>query len=614
MKKVLTTLVLIATAALLFAGGGKEAPKPAEQAKPTAAPAAAQPAAPATKEAAEASKAISTTKFDGLVDIDYGKWELGKRGGSITLSALGDPKTFNIFVGAETSTTDILNRVYEGIMDRNNLSLEWEGELAEKWVIAPDNLSAVYTLRQGLLFSDGKPLTVDDVVFTYETIMNEKVKTNFLSGFKVGNEYAKITKIDSLNFKVTLPSVYAGLHNMMSFPVVPKHVFEPLIKEKGIEAVNSFWGVDTNVKTVVGCGPYIIDEYVPAQKVVLKRNPNYWRKDSAGTQMPYLDSVQYLIVTDQNAAFLKFQAGELDTYGLRGQDYADLVTKKSALGFELYNAGPDAGTQFVVFNQNPNGVKDPVKLALFNDKRFRKAMAHLVDRQTIVDNIQYGFGFPQYSFIPTFSPYFWKGSEGAAAKFNPESAKKILDEMGWKDTNNDGIRDDGKGNKLSFVLVTNSNNPDRVKIGELFATEAKKIGLDVTFKPGDFNAMVGSLTQTFDWEAIVIGLTGSVDPISGANVYPSSGNLHMVEPLQVSPRRDWEKEVDKQWNIANLTLDEAQRKAGYEAIQRIWLEENPWIYTTNAAIMAAYKNKFGNVKPRPVSRGFAGIAEYIYIK
>jgi peptide/nickel transport system substrate-binding protein len=618
---IVSVLLLAVLAPLaVFAGGKAEAPA-AQKTEPQKAPD--TTAQPEGKAAQEAAAAIAASKFPGIAEIDYSRFEIGKPGGQIVLYQLGDPKSFNLITAAETSSTDILGRVYEGVVDRNPLTLEWEPRLAEKWEIASDNLSAVFTMRKGVVWSDGKPITAQDVVYTInDIILNQEkdsegnflLNTNQRDSFLVGEAYMKVELIDDYRFKVTLPSLYAGLLETMAVAPMPKHIFEPLIKEKGIAAVNSFWGVDTDVTKVVGSGPFLIDQYVPSQKVVLKRNPTYWMKDAKGQPFPYLDKVVFLTVDNQNTAVLKFQSKELDIYGLRGSDVATLIPKKKELNFELYNGGPASGTTFLVLNENPDGVKDPVKLAWFNDRRFRTAMAYLVDKETIINNLMFGFGFPQDSFIPTFSPYYWKGAAAATPEFNPEKAKKLLDEMDLKDRNGDGVREDAKGNRVAFNLITNAGNTVREGVGNLITQEAKKVGVDITFKPGDFNTMVTALTSTYDWEGIVIGLTGGVDPISAANVFPSSGNLHMVEPNQKQPRRDWEKDVDKWWDYANLTLDENKRKEGFQKIQEIWLQELPWIYTTNEAAIYGYRNTIGNAKPRPVLRGAMGIMQWLFLR
>lgn len=622
MKKALIAL-LVSVALLgafpLFAGGTKEAGSTGT----TGTQKAADTAQPQSKEAKEAAVGIKQVSFPGIANIDYSAFDIGKAGGSLVIASLSDPKSFNYITAAETSSTDILGRVYDGVVDRDPLTLEWVPSLAEKWTVAADNLSAVFTMRQGLKWSDGDDLTAEDVVFTLNNIIladvkddkgNYKLKTNQRDGFKVGDKFMKFDLIDKLSFKVTLPSVYAGLLNAMSVAPVPKHIFEPLIKDKGLEAVNSFWGVDTDVTKVVGSGPFVIEQYVPSQKVVLKKNANYWRKDAKGNALPYLDKVTFLTVENQNTMTLKFNSKEIDILGVLGKDVATFIPQKKDGNFELYNGGPAAGSTFFVLNQNYNGLKDPLKLAWFNDVRFRKALSHLVDKETIINNVLYGFGFPQDSFIPTFSPYYWKGAAAAAPAYNPEAAKKLLDEMELKDRNGDGIREDAKGNRVSFNMITNAGNVNREAVGNMLTQEAKKVGIDITFKPGDFNAMVNQLQNTLDFDCIIIGLTGSVDPISGANVYPSSGNLHMNEPKQLSPRRDWEKETDKWWDYANLTLDENKRKEGFQRVQQIWLEQLPWTFTVNEASIYAYRNAIGNVKPRPVLRGVLGIMPWVYVK
>jgi len=322
----------------------------------------------------------------------------------------------------------------------------------------------------------------------------------------------------------------------------------------------------------------------------------------------------------------RFLAGELDTLGLRGEDYAVFSQEKmDALDATIYDVGPAFSTTFLVFNQNPDfetedgtkvpGTVKPEVLYWTTNKEFRLAMAYLIDRQTIINNVAFGFGYPQYSFIPRVSPYYWEGADAAAAKYDPWMAVEILDGLGWVDTDGDGWREDDLGNKIVFELTTNSGNTVREAVGTLFAEEAAAVGVQVRFKPEDFNTMVGKLLSGQNWDGILIGLTGSVDPISGSNVYPSNGNLHMINPNQKSPLEYWEYEVDEAWKVANNTTDEEKRKLGFEIVQRLWIEENPWIFTFNASVMAAYSNKFGNIYHRPLD-GFdwKGIMDHMYVK
>jgi peptide/nickel transport system substrate-binding protein len=559
-------------------------------------------------------------QFEGVVDIEYTGYEVGRKGGRFVRSTFGsDPKTFNVVVADETSSTDVVNRMYAALVRRNQMTLEWEPWAAESWTISEDQKTVTFKLRSGMKWSDGHPVTAEDFVFSKDVAFTEGVQGSTADSYYVGDEVAELSAIGDTIVKLVLPEVYAGAFNMSSFYPLPKHILGPIL-DSGVENFNAYWGVDSDVTTVVGNGPFLISEYVPSQKVVMVPNPTYFEMDSAGVRLPYIDEFVILYVEDQDTQLEKFLAGELDFYGLRGEDYAVLVGEKQALDFELYNVGPNTSTNFITFNQNPiegaddAGIEGP-KLEWLSNKKFRQAITLLIDRETIINNIAYGFGYPQYSFIPRFSPYYWDGVDDFSLKYNPEKAKQLLDEIDYKDRDGDGFREDPKGNKIQLVLNTNSGNSTREAIGEMISQEARAIGIDITFKPEDFNSMVTKLVSTYDWELIIIGLTGSIDPVSGANVYPSRGNLHMIEPNQESPRRDWEKRVDAAWDEANLTLDEAQRKSGFEKIQKDWADNLPWAYTINLATMHAYNNKWANIFPQPTNGyDWAGILHRVYVK
>ncbi len=594
-----------------------------------------------SKELAVEEGATQASQFEGVVEVRYGDYEIGKAGGRLVLATFGDPKTFFNAVASETSSTDITYRLYAPLVNRAQKNLEWQPMASESWTFSEDQKTITHKIRKGMKWSDGTPLTAQDFVFTYnQVLLREDVGSSERDGMFVNDLPLKVKLIDDYTFSITTDTVYAGMLNISSVHPSPRHILGPLIGwteadgydyeyelangevvEKKVDhidyaALTSFWGVDSDVTTIVGNGPFTIAEYVPSQKIVLKKNPYYYEKDAAGNQLPYLDELVILIVADRDTVLAKFQSGETDVYPLRGEDYSVLIDKKESLGFEIYNIGATTATQFIVMNQNPaaTDVKEEV-LYWTSNKQFRQAMAHVVDRQAIIANIAYGFGYPQYSFVPRFSPYYWQDVDNKALKYNPERAKKMLDELGWADTDGDGIREDDQGRKISLRMTTNAGNNVRETIGALFAQEARKIGVEVKFQPEDFNTMVGKLLSGNDWDVILLGLTGSVDPIDGSNVYPSSGNLHLIEPNQEKPRREWEKVVDEAWKVANNTTDEAQRKRGWQTIQEVWVDEVPWIYTFNVASMHAYDVGLGNIQPRPIyDMDIFGIIQYLYWK
>ena len=576
-------------------------------------------AAAMIEEETEAAAAVS--QFEGILNISYDGWQNGTRGGRFVMSTFVEPKSFNGIVAKEVSTTDITDRLYSSAVRRNQMTLEWEPELAESWQISEDQQSITFTLRPNLVWSDGDDLTAHDFVFAVNEIyFNEDVETSVRDGLMVGDEPSVWEVIDERTFKISLPSVYAGIFELSSAAPLPMHIFAPLIEEQGAAAVNSFWSVDTDVTAIPSSGPFVITGYVPAQRVILQRNPNYYERDAAGVQLPYIDEFVLEIVEDQDTQLAKFRAGELDLLEARGEDVSVLLENKDELGIELYSVGPAFSTQFITFNQNPiEGDEDvgiaPPQLDWLSNTAFRQAMAHLIDRQTIIDNVYFGFAYAQYSFIPSVSPYYWQEAPMAAFGYNPERAKELLDSIDYLDRDGDGWREDPAGNRIQLTLNTNAGNREREAIGGIFAQEAQAIGIDITFKPEDFNSLVTKLVATYDWEMILIGLTGSIDPIGGQNVYPSSGNLHMIEPNQTSPRREWEQIVDAAWDEANLTTDEEQRKRGFRTAQEQWIEQVPWAYTVNRAVIHAYKTKWENVKPQSVDGySWETTIERIYLK
>ncbi len=591
----LLTLVGLVSVAFVFAGGGQE------------------------EEQVIGEEEAAASQFEGLVDVDRSEIQVGDYGGTFTVALLGDPRTFNTVVAEETSSTDIIDRMYAGLVRRSIQTLEWENWAAESVEIADDEKSVTVTLREGMQWSDGEPVTADDWVGAVnEVYFNEAVEASSTrDSLTVAGEPTQWEVIDDLTLRVSFAEVYAGIYNILSTFPLPMHIFRPLIEEEGGEAINAFWGVDADVTEIVGNGPFKLAAFEPSQRVRLVRNENYFETDADGNSLPYLDEVVMTIVPDQDTMLQRFLAGDLSAYGLRGEDYAVLVDEKENLGFEMYNVGPDSGTEFITFNQNPiegeddNGIEPP-ELTWLSNLDFRIAMAHLVDRQTIIDNIAFGFGYPQYSFVPVYSPYYWEGAEDIAYKYNPERAREILDSIDYVDRDGDGVREDPDGNKISLQLNTNSGNRTREAIGELFAQEAANVGIEINFRPEDFNSLVGKLVSSYDWELILIGLTGSVDPISGVNVYPSNGSLHMIEPNQEEPRRDWERQVDQAWEKANFTTDEEQRFEGWKEMQELWIKNVPWVYTYNAALMSAWKDGWSNILVQPVD-GYGTLHNLIWV-
>ncbi len=540
-----------------------------------------------------------------------------KYGGQIVLATTSDPRSFNPIVAQETSTTGVTSLIFEGLTRTNGITLEVEPNLAESWQVSEDGLSWVFHLRPGVLWSDGKPFGADDVVFTFnDLIYNEKIPTSARDAFTVEGKIFKVEKIDDLTVRFTLPLKFAPFLRAMSQEILPKHKLHSAVAQ---EKFNFTWGIDSDPKEIVGTGAYMLTGYLPGQRVVLERNPRYWKKSKTGEQLPFISEIIYIIVQSQDTLFLKFIDGELDYCPIRGMDYPLLKPKEGKGNFRIYNTGADFGSNFIVFNQN-RGLHprtrepfvEPKKLAWFTNLEFRKAVAHAIDKKRIIDILMNGLGYPQDSSLSPSSGFFYDANV-VRYDYDLVKAETILSNAGFVDRNADGILEDAHGNRLEFNLYTNSGSNERLQIAYIIRHDLERLGIKVNFVALEFNNLVAKLTSDYAWDAIIIGLTGGIEPHFGKNVWASNGQLHMWYPGQEKPQTLWEKRIDEIFDAGVQELDAQKRKALYDEWQMIVSKELPVIYTVLGANMFAVRNKFGNLHPSSYGGAFHNLEE-IYIR
>ncbi len=558
------------------------------------------------------------TKEDASKSASHSQPLSERHGGQLTLSTTSDPKTFNPIVAKETSTTAITGLIFEGLTQTNGVTTEVEPSLAESWEISEDGLVWRFELRKDVRWSDGKPLTSADVVFTFnELIYNPDIPTSSRDIFTLEGQPVGVQAKGKYAVEFTLPVPFAPFLRALGQDIVPKHLLKPAV-DAGTFA--SAWGLDASPNQIVGTGPFALSAYQAGQSITLKRNPHYWKKDEDGNALPYLDSLQYVIVQNQDVELLRFQEGELDIYGLRGSDYGLLKPREKELNFTVYETGPAFGTSFLFFNQNP-GVNPetqkpfvaPHKRAWFEDRNFRKAIAMAMDKQSMIDIVMNGLGFPQTAAMSPSAGYFYNASVPVFA-FDLKEAAYVLEQAGYVDRDGNGVREDPQGNPLEFSLVTNAGNTDRVQIINIIRKDLEQLGMKVHVSQLEFNNLVNKLNATYEWEGMVLGLTGGIEPHFGKNVWHSSGHLHMWNPRQETPSTEWEAEIDALFEAGVQELDPAKRKALYDRWQVIVAEQLPLIYTVLPASITAVKNRFGNLNPTPYGGALHNIEELYVLK
>ncbi len=538
--------------------------------------------------------------------------EIGNHGGSITIAQLSDPKSFNIMIAQETTTTDVLQYTFEGLTATHGITTEVIPALAESWEVAGDKKTWTFKLRRNVQWFDGQPFTADDVTFTFNNVIyNPAITSSSKDALTIEGEQFAVEKIDDHTVRITTPVPYAPFLTQVGVPILPRHALEDAVSAGRF---NETWGINTPPDQIIGTGPFKISQFLPAQMVVLERNSRYWKKDSAGNSLPYLDEIRMVIVPNQEVILLKFHAGELDVIGVRGQDYPILKPMERKNNFTIMNDGPAFGTNFVAFNQNPGKgdsgkpFLDPIKLAWFKDVRFRRAVAHAIDKETIINNVMNGLGYPQIAAMSPAAMTFYN-PDVPTYEYDLDMSRSLLADAGYKDRDGDGILEDPQGNTISFDLITNSGNSTRENMGLIIQADLKKVGIEVNFAPMDFNTLVTRLNKSYDWEALLLGLTGGTEPESGRNVWVSSGSLHLWHPQQKTPQTDWEAAIDSLFNAGVQELDLERRKEIYRHWQTIVAEQVPIIYTSLPAYVTAVRNTIGNAKPTAYARGFHSMDE-----
>lgn len=534
----------------------------------------------------------------------------------LVVTSTSDPKTFNYVTNDESSSSEILSLMYEGLLNTNGITGELEPGLAESWEISPDQKRITYKLREGLKWSDGEPLTVDDVVFTYnDLIFNEKIPSSSADIFRVGDEgvFPTVRKVDEQRVEFTAPEPFAPLLRFAGGAVLPKHALEKYVKEADSEGNLKFlsaWGTDTNPKEIICSGPYQLKSYQPSERVILSRNPYYWRKDEQGNPQPYVDQFVFQIVASDDVSLAQFRAGGVDIEAVTPDSFALVKREEERGDFTIYNGGAALSSQFISFNLNKGKrdgkpLIDPAKSRWFNSLNFRKAIAHAIDRPTMINNIYKGLGVPQHSPIYIQSPYYFPPEKGLPTyEYDVAQAKKLLQEDGFK-YNAANQLTDTDGNVVRFTLMTNAGNKIREAMGTQIKQDLSKIGIQVDFQPIAFNTLVGKTSDSLDWEAIILGFSGAgVEPDGGRNVWSPNGRLHMFNqspapgqpPIEGREVTDWETEIGRLYVAGGQELNDDKRKEIYAEIQKLAQAQIPMIYLVNPLSLSAVKNRIEGVR------------------
>lgn len=532
---------------------------------------------------------------------------------------VNDPKTFNPLLVTDATSSAVLGFINGSLLKTNGLTAELEPELAESWQVADNGKEVIFKLRENLKWSDGQPLTVDDVLFTFNTIFDERIPTSSRDIMRVGQARAlpKLVQIDTNRIKFTISEPFAPFVRYMGgTAILPKHILAPTLQEKDSAGKPKFleaWSIKTPLEQIVGSGAYQLAEYRPGERFIYKRNPYYWDQPK-----PLINRIVLQILDSTDTALLKFRSRELDIFdlGARVKDFQLLKSAEKRDRFTIYNGGPATGQLFVMFNLNKGRdaktsqpFVEPKKSQWFNNVNFRRAIAHAIDRQTMVTNLYAGLGVEQNSPISIPSPYYLAPEQGLKVyEYNPTKAQQILIDAGFRYNDQNQLLDE-TGTSVRFSLLTNAgSNPVRGQVGAQIKNDLEKIGITVDFTGIDFNILIDKLDSSKRWDAVIMGFTGGIEPHGSINLWSTTGNLHMFNkgadagepPIPGYEVADWEKEIEKLMISASQQVDENQRKATYAQFQQLVQEQLPLIHLVTPLSLSAVRDRIQGIKFSPI--------------
>ena len=523
---------------------------------------------------------------------------VGRYGGNLVVAQRSEPKTLNPVTAADAPSREVIGRLNADLIHINRASQQTEPALANSWNVSKDGRIFTVKLRHGIRFSDGHPFNADDVLFSFQLYLDEKTHSPQRDLLVVGGKPIAVQKLDDHTVRFTLAEPYAAAERIFDgLAMLPRHLLEKPFQDGKFAQT---WALSVSPAEIAGLGPFRLKEYVAGQKIVLERNPYFWKADRNRNRLPYLDQVEFLFVGNEDAQVLRFQAGDTDLISrLSAENYA-LLAKEAAKRLALFDLGPSLEYNFLVFNLNALAGKNldaiAAKQLWFGELKFRQAVSLAIDRAAIVKLVYAGRGAPLWGNVSP-SNKFWVDQNLPHPARSVEGAKDLLRSAGfsWR---SDGQLIDRSGKPVEFSIITSTSNAQRSKMATLIQEDLRQVGMNIQVVPLEFRAVIDRMFQTFDYEASIMGLGGGdADPNPELNVWLSSGGTHLWHLGETKPATEWEAQIDQLMQKQMVELKYKARKQLYDHVQEIIAGNLPYIFLATPDILVGAKTNLANFRP-----------------
>ena len=518
------------------------------------------------------------------------------RGGELVASLRAEPTTHNRYVDY-SAPGEVLALLTQATLVRVNRTTDTlEPWLAESWSESPDHLTYTLKLRQGVVFSDGTPFTSADVAFSFRALYDPRIKSPLAVDTLVNGKPLQIDAPDPATVIVRLPSLFApGLRLVDGVPILPRHRLERALTEGKF---NDAWSATTPLSEIAGLGPFVLVEHASGERLVVARNPHYWRKDAAGVALPYLDKLTVVFASQASEA-LKLQAGEIDLMtnaDIRSDDYAAFKRAADQGRVRLIDGGLALDPNLLWFNLTAAHAKEPAG-RLFQQKAFRQALSCVVDRQAIVNTVYLGEAVAIHGPV-TPANRTWFADVRPGCEHDLNRARGLFAAAGLTDRNGDGILEDAAGKQARFSILTQAETI-RARVVAVIQEQLRQAGVIVDIVPLDQGALFARFAKG-DFDAIYYGIQSSaIDPALSPGFWLSSGDYHFWNRNQKSPATDWERRIDDLMRQQAETFNLEERRRLFTDVQRIFVEEMPAIYFVTPKVTLAVSARVVNPQPAP---------------
>jgi peptide/nickel transport system substrate-binding protein len=494
-------------------------------------------------------------------------------GGELHFVLRSDPKTFDPLQVAD-GPSEVIRYLTGGVLIRvDRQTGKPVAELAESWRMAEGGRAVIFKLRPSLKFSDGTPFSADDVVFTIRRLGDPQLHSPIADSFRLGGALPVAEAQGANQVTVRFASPPAGVDRL--FDQLP------------IQSSNS------GNKELAVMGAFMLDQRQAGVFVRLRRNPQYWKRDSQGHPLPYLDAIRIDIQQNRDIELRRFEQGELSL--MNSLDADSFLQLREHRPETVRDAGASLESEFLWFNQSLKSPLPEYKKAWFRSQQFRRAVSSAIERRDMVRLVYKGFADPAAGPVSAADPV-WFNSSLKPQGYDPGASLERLKQDGFR--LQAGKLVDRYGNAVEFSLVTNAGNKARARLAPLIEQDLAKVGIRLHIVTLDFPSLVERISRTLDYESALLSFTNvDGDPNGQMNVWLSSGEQHAWNPGQAAPETPWEAEIDRLMRAQAATADFRKRKASFDRVQAIVAEQAPLIYLVHPRVLGAVSRQVHNAAP-----------------